>query len=61
MKLIKTVKEARKAKWYTQQELSQIIGVKQPYYSRIERGLVHPGSELVDKMIDALDIKVILQ
>ena len=40
-----TIKEMRTAKGYTQEKAAENLGIKQSYYSRIERGEANPTVE----------------
>jgi transcriptional regulator with XRE-family HTH domain len=58
-KLIDIIYETRMRTGLTQAEFARMIGISQPYYSRIERGDVQPGIELVEKMMFRLNLKVV--
>lgn len=49
--IIKAMIEARKKKKYTQRELSQISGVKQPVIARIEKCINSPQTNTLIKLL----------
>ena len=51
------IKELRKKKGYTQDSLSEIVGVDPKHLSRIECGSNFPSLELLSKISNALDIE----
>lgn len=40
-----SIKELRQARGYSQTRVAEELGVQQPYYSRIERGVANPTLE----------------
>lgn len=59
MNIIEKIKTARRARGITQKYMADMLGITYAHYSKIEAGKVHPGSELIEKMFDLLNIKVI--
>lgn len=48
------MKEARRRKCYTQEELAETVGVSPGFISEIERGLKTPGMETFAEIAEAL-------
>ncbi|MEX2552403.1 MAG: helix-turn-helix transcriptional regulator [Actinomycetota bacterium] len=53
MKAATVLREARRRAGLTQAELAAACGVKQPTISRIERGVVDPSVETLDRLLAA--------
>ena len=53
----KKIKELRKNKGFTQELLSEIIGVDSKHLSRIECGVNQPSLDLINKISNALKIE----
>ena len=49
-----TLREARMRKRLTQSEVGYAVNLSQPEISMIERGYLHPGPELLDRIAAAL-------
>ena len=49
------IKQLRKAKGYTQEELAEIIGIDNKHLSRIEKGYHSPKYSIMQKLAQALD------
>lgn len=41
----------------TQQQVAELIGVSVEFYSRMERGIAHPGLEVFLRMLDILGVR----
>lgn len=54
----KRVKELRKAKKITQEQLSEIIGIEPPNMSKLESGLHFPQPDKIEKIARALEVDV---
>ncbi len=54
----KRVRELRKAKKITQEQLAELIGVEQQQICRIEKGGCFTTIETLEKMSEALDVPV---
>ena len=50
-----TLREARKAKGYTQTELSEMVGVSQQQIAKYETGQSCPANKVIAKIAKALD------
>jgi len=55
----KRVKEIRKSKGYTQEQIAEIIGIEPPNISKLEKGVHFPNPDNIEKLANALnsDIK----
>lgn len=53
-----TIKKAREKIGKTQEETAQEAGVHVSYLSRIERGVVNPSVEVLEKLAKVLRIKI---
>lgn len=53
----KNIKKAREKANLTQEEVSEKVGIHVSYYSRIERGVVNPSVEVLEKIVKVLRIK----
>jgi transcriptional regulator with XRE-family HTH domain len=51
-------RQARQARQLTQEQVAEQLGVSSEFYSRIERGLAHPGLETLLGMADVLGVNV---
>jgi DNA-binding XRE family transcriptional regulator len=58
-KIGRLIKEKRLGKGYTQKELAEKVGLKQPDISRIEKGMANITLETLFKLCKVLDIKEI--
>ena len=54
----KRIREYRKSKSYTQDELAEIVGIDTVSLSKIETGRNYPSSENLMKLAEALDVEV---
>lgn len=54
------VRDARKDKKLSQQQLAELAGTSQPSISDIERGKTKAGADLLNKVVTALGIEVCL-
>ena len=54
----KRLREYRKSKSYTQDELAEIVGIDTVSLSKIETGRNYPSSENLMKLAEALDVEV---
>ena len=54
----KRIREYRKSKSYTQDELAEIVGIDTVSLSKIETGRNYPSSENLMKLAEALDAEV---
>lgn len=52
------LKELRKQKNLTQAELSQLLNIKQQYYSRYETGIAEPNIENLIKLADFYNVSI---
>jgi len=59
--LISKIIEARKKKGLTQAELAKKVGTKQSAIARVESGISNPTVYFLEKLANALDIKLIIQ
>lgn len=53
-----TVKEMREARGLSQTAVAAELGVEQPYYSKIERGLANPTFDKTTKLASILDVGI---
>ena len=53
----KRIKELRKTKGYTQEKLSEAIGVDSKHLSRVECGINFPSLDLLSKISKVLDVE----
>ena len=53
----KRIKEVRKSKGFTQERLSEIVGIDAKHLSRIECGINSPSLDLLNKISSALDVE----
>lgn len=54
----KRIKEIRKSKGYTQEQLAEKIGIEPPNVSKLEKGLHFPLPENIEKISNALNVDV---
>lgn len=54
----KRVKELRKSKGFTQEQIAELINIEPPNVSKMENGLHFPQPEKIEKIAKALDIDV---
>ncbi len=54
----KKLREIRLRKNYTQEKLSELIGIKPENYSRIENGLSFPKPENIEKISSILNVEI---
>ena len=52
----KRLKEIRKSKNLTQEQVAEMVGVETPSISNIENGKFYPAAENLDKLMEALNI-----
>lgn len=52
------LKQIRKQKGITQEELAKAIGITRPYLSDIERGVKTPGGDIIIKIANYLQLPV---
>ena len=50
------IKEKRKEKKYTQEKMSQILGISLRQYVRIDKETCLPRSDILDRLINTLDL-----
>ncbi|ELI6428510.1 helix-turn-helix transcriptional regulator (plasmid) [Vibrio harveyi] len=55
----KKIKEIRKKKALTIQELAEISGVSEGHVSRLENGLKSPTISTLEKLANALDVPIV--
>ena len=55
---MKEIREARKAKGLSQDQLAKMIGVTQGAVAQWENGLTHPSFEVLPKLAAALGVTV---
>nr|WP_206760926.1 helix-turn-helix transcriptional regulator [Vibrio vulnificus] len=55
----KKIKEIRKKKALTIQELAEISGVSEGHISRLENGLKSPTISTLEKLANALDVPIV--
>ena len=53
----KRIKEIRKAKGFTQEQVAEIIGMEPASLSNIENGRYYPTSDNLEKIIKVLEVK----
>lgn len=53
---MKSIKEARKAKGLTQEQLAKLVGVTQGAVAQWEKGIAHPSFDKLKSVADALEI-----
>jgi transcriptional regulator with XRE-family HTH domain len=53
-----TLKSLREEKGMTQAEVAEAAGIRQPHYSKIERGVHSPNIRTATKIAGALDVDV---
>lgn len=58
MTISETIHNARRAKGLTQQELAEMVGIKQCAVARIESGKHRIRLDILEKIAHALDIKI---
>lgn len=58
MDILKQIKEIRKQKGVTTYELSELTGIDQGAISRIENGKANPTLKTLEKICEALKIKL---
>jgi len=56
-KLGKNIKSIREKVGLTQEEVAEKADVHVSYYSRIERGIVNPSTEVLEKICKVLKVK----
>ena len=49
-----SLKEARKSRGVSQNELARRTGIPQPYISRIESGRISPSLDYMDRLLGAI-------
>ena len=54
----KRVKELRKSKGLTQEQIAELINIEPPNVSKMENGLHFPQPEKIEKIAKALDINI---
>ena len=54
----KRLKEIRKAKGYTQEQIAEKIGIEPPNISKLEKGAHFPLPENMEKIANALDVDI---
>ena len=55
----KQIRQIRKSKNLSQQELAEIIGIDRAQYSRVETGKVKPTLTSLEKIAEALQVEII--
>ena len=56
MSVGETIRKLREEAGYTQKQLAEIIQVKEPYISAMERGQRRPGKKILPLLCDALGV-----
>ncbi len=54
----KKLKELRKSKGYTQQALSELIGIDEKHLSRLENGKYFPTYSTLNKLLNVLGVNI---
>jgi len=54
----KRVKELRKSKGYTQEQIAELIGIEPPNISKLEKGIHFPLPENIEKLAKALNSNI---
>lgn len=54
----KRIKELRKSKFMTQEQISEIVGIEPVNISKIERGMHFPQPDKIERFASALDVDV---
>jgi len=57
-RLAKNIRKHRNVKGWSQEEFAFEAGIHRTYISDLERGARNPTISVVDKLADALDVKV---
>ena len=57
-KLGQQIRKIRKSKNYTQEKLSELINIEVPSLSNIETGKFAPSFETIQKLSEALNVKI---
>lgn len=60
MKIIDDIVSLRKKRGITQQQLSELSGIKQPMIARIESGKSDPQLSTIIKILDCLEARLII-
>lgn len=50
------IREFRERKKFTQDKLSELVGIDPKHLSRIENGRNYPSIETLEKLVDSLDV-----
>jgi transcriptional regulator with XRE-family HTH domain len=58
IQLARYIQEIRKQKGYTQEQLADKIGVSLTHYSYLEIGYKLPNTHMLQRIADALEVKV---
>lgn len=54
----KRVRELRKSKGYTQEQIAELINIEPPNMSKLENGMHFPQPDKIEKIANALDVEV---
>ncbi|CAK7027288.1 MAG: hypothetical protein DELT_02626 [Desulfovibrio sp.] len=55
----KRIRQLRRKRKYTQETLAELVGTSQGHLGKIERGEVQVGTELLQKIADALVVDIV--
>ncbi|MBQ7126905.1 helix-turn-helix transcriptional regulator [bacterium] len=58
VKFGKRLRELRKSKGFTQEQIAEVINIEPPNFSKIENGLHFPQPDKIEKIADALNISI---
>ncbi len=58
MTLAENIKEARKARGMSQDELAEMVNVHQTYISQVERGVSNLTIAMLERIADVLDCSI---
>lgn len=59
IKLGKRIREIRKSKGYTQEQLAELVGIEPPNLSKIECGAHFPSPEKIERIANILECEII--
>ena len=55
--LVKRIKELRKIKGFTQEKLSELVGIDSKHLSRVECGINFPSLDLLNNIANTLEVE----
>jgi len=58
LKFGKRVRELRKSKGFTQEQLAEIINIEPPNFSKMENGMHFPQPDKIEKLAIALNVNI---